>query len=41
MRYARFGIMPPWSTDVSDAGRLTEDQIRAVAVYVHAFGGGE
>lgn len=32
---ARFGVMPPW------AGRLSEDQIRAVATYVHSLGGGE
>ena len=41
VRYSRFGIMPPWSADASDAGRLSEDQIRALAVYVHALGGGE
>jgi cytochrome c oxidase cbb3-type subunit 3 len=33
--YARFGVMPGW------AGRLTEDEIRAVAAYVHSRGGGE
>jgi len=33
--YARFGVMPNW------AGRLSEDEIRAVAVYVHGLGGGE
>ncbi|MDZ4095462.1 MAG: cytochrome-c oxidase, cbb3-type subunit III [Paracoccaceae bacterium] len=32
---ARFGVMPNWNA------RLTEDQIRAVAVYVHGLGGGE
>ncbi|PYG27020.1 cytochrome-c oxidase, cbb3-type subunit III [Pelagimonas varians] len=32
---ARFGVMPPW-TD-----RLSEAEIRAVAVYVHGLGGGE
>ena len=32
---ARFGVMPPW------AGRLSEDEIRAVASYVHSLGGGE
>ncbi|MGL5012580.1 MAG: c-type cytochrome, partial [Paracoccaceae bacterium] len=32
---ARFGVMPPW------ANRLSEDEIRAVAVYVHSRGGGE
>ncbi len=33
--YARFGVMPNWSP------RLKEDQIRAVAFYVHGLGGGE
>lgn len=33
--YARFGVMPAWNA------RLTEDQIRAVAAYVHGLGGGE
>lgn len=32
---ARFGVMPPW------AGRLSEDEVRAVATYVHSLGGGE
>jgi cytochrome c oxidase cbb3-type subunit III len=32
---ARFGVMPPW------AGRLSEDEIRAVTLYVHSRGGGE
>jgi len=32
---SRFGVMPAWSS------RLTEAQIRAVAVYVHQLGGGE
>ncbi len=32
---ARFGVMPNWNT------RLTEDEIRAVAFYVHGRGGGE
>ena len=32
---ARFGVMPNWNT------RLSEDQIRAVAFYVHGKGGGE
>jgi cytochrome c oxidase cbb3-type subunit III len=32
---ARFGVMPPW------AGRLSADELRAVAVYVHSRGGGE
>ena len=33
--YSRFGVMPPWQQ------RLTEAEIRAVAVYVHQLGGGE
>jgi cytochrome c oxidase cbb3-type subunit III len=32
---ARFGVMPPWAT------RLSEDELRAVTVYVHSRGGGE
>lgn len=35
VRNSRYGKMPPW------AGRLTEAQIRQVAVYVHGLGGGE
>lgn len=41
VRYARFGVMPPWSAEASAVGRLSEDQLRAVAVYVHSLGGGE
>ncbi len=32
---ARFGVMPNWNA------RLTEDEIRAVALYVHSRGGGQ
>jgi cytochrome c oxidase cbb3-type subunit III len=32
---SRFGVMPNWNT------RLSEDEIRAVAFYVHGLGGGE
>jgi cytochrome c oxidase cbb3-type subunit 3 len=32
---ARFGVMPSWQA------RLSEDEIRAVATYVHSLGGGE
>lgn len=32
---ARNGVMPPW------APRLSEDEIRSVAAYVHSLGGGE
>ncbi|GAB1364777.1 cytochrome-c oxidase, cbb3-type subunit III [Rhodobacter sp.] len=35
VNFARFGVMPDWNE------RLTEDQIRAVAFYVHGLGGGE
>jgi cytochrome c oxidase cbb3-type subunit 3 len=35
VRYARFGVMPAWS------GRLSEDEVRATAIYVHSLGGGE
>ena len=35
IRYARFGVMPPWGT------RLSEAEIRAVTAYVHQLGGGE
>lgn len=33
--YSRYGVMPPW------LGRLSEAEVRAVAVYVHQLGGGE
>ncbi len=33
--YARFGVMPNWNAI------LTEDEIRAVALYVHSRGGGQ
>ncbi|WP_390911879.1 cytochrome-c oxidase, cbb3-type subunit III [Pseudosulfitobacter sp. SM2401] len=33
--YSRFGVMPPWGT------RLSDDQVNAVAAYVHQLGGGE
>jgi cytochrome c oxidase cbb3-type subunit 3 len=35
VRYARFGVMPPWSERLSDA------EIQAVTAYVHQLGGGE
>lgn len=34
---SRSGVMPAWSAE----GRLSESQIRQVAVYVHELGGGE
>lgn len=38
---ARFGVMPAWSNDyrIADSG-LTQDEINAVAAYVHQLGGG-
>ncbi|MBB94447.1 MAG: cytochrome-c oxidase, cbb3-type subunit III [Rhodobacteraceae bacterium] len=33
--YSRYGVMPPW------APRLSEAEIKAVALYVHGLGGGE
>lgn len=41
VRYSRFGVMPPWSAEASEAGRLSEAEVRAVSVYVHSLGGGE
>lgn len=35
VRFARYGVMPAWTS------RLSEADIRAVAVYVHGLGGGE
>ncbi|MGJ8621702.1 MAG: cytochrome-c oxidase, cbb3-type subunit III [Yoonia sp.] len=35
VRYARFGVMPPWGT------RLSEAEIKSVTAYVHQLGGGE
>jgi cytochrome c oxidase cbb3-type subunit 3 len=38
----RGGVMPSWGFAApGSTARLTEDQIRAVAVYVHGLGGGE
>ncbi|KIN60554.1 Cbb3-type cytochrome c oxidase subunit [Sulfitobacter noctilucae] len=33
--YARYGVMPAWGQ------RLSEEDVRAVAIYVHSLGGGE
>ena len=41
VRHSRFGVMPPWSADASAAVRLSEAEVRSVAVYVHSPGGGE
>ena len=41
VRYSRFGVMPPWSAEASDAGRLSEAEVRAVSIYVHSLGGGQ
>lgn len=35
VRYARFGVMPAWGQ------RLSDEDVRAVSVYVHSLGGGE
>lgn len=35
VKFARYGVMPAWNA------RLSEADIRAVAVYVHGLGGGE
>jgi cytochrome c oxidase cbb3-type subunit 3 len=35
VRNARFGVMPAWGQ------RLSEEDVRAVSIYVHALGGGE
>ncbi|MCX7567327.1 cytochrome-c oxidase, cbb3-type subunit III [Sulfitobacter sp. F26169L] len=35
VRYSRFGVMPAWGQ------RLSDEDVRAVAVYVHNLGGGE
>ena len=35
VRYARFGVLPPWGE------RLSEAEIKAVTAYVHQLGGGE
>lgn len=35
VKYSRYGVMPPWNE------RLSEAEVRAVAVYVHQLGGGE
>jgi cytochrome c oxidase cbb3-type subunit 3 len=35
VHYSRYGVMPDWNE------RLSEDEIRAVAFYVHGRGGGE
>ena len=35
VRYSRFGVMPAWGQ------RLSDEDVRAVSVYVHALGGGE
>ncbi len=35
IKYARFGVMPPWGQRLSDA------EVKAVTLYVHQLGGGE
>jgi cytochrome c oxidase cbb3-type subunit 3 len=46
VKYARFGIMPAWGAALepepgTPAPRLSEAELRAVALYVHGLGGGE
>ncbi len=41
VRHSRFGVMPPWSAEASEAGRLSEAELRSVSIYVHSLGGGE
>jgi len=38
---ARFGVMPAWAEDYRVGGGLSQDEINAVAVYVHTRGGGQ
>jgi cytochrome c oxidase cbb3-type subunit III len=35
VRVARFGVMPAWGQ------RISEEDVRAAAIYVHSLGGGE
>lgn len=35
VRYSRYGVMPAWGQ------RLSDEDVRAVSVYVHSLGGGE
>lgn len=42
IKAGRGGVMPSWGyAAAGSTPRLTEDEIRAVAVYVHSLGGGE
>ena len=42
IKVGRGGVMPSWGYAAPGSqARLTEDEIRAVAVYVHSLGGGE
>lgn len=38
---SRFGVMPAWSDDYRVGAGLTQDEVNAVAVYVHQLGGGQ
>lgn len=38
---ARFGVMPAWLEDYRPAGGLSQDEVNAVAIYVHQLGGGQ
>ena len=39
--HSRFGIMPAWGEEYRVGGGLSQDEINAVALYVHQLGGGE
>ena len=38
---SRFGVMPAWSDDYRVGAGLSQDEVNAVAVYVHQLGGGQ
>lgn len=38
---SRFGVMPAWSEDYRVGAGLSQDEVNAVAVYVHQLGGGQ
>jgi len=39
--YSRAGVMPAWHVDYRGAAGLTDDEVNAVAIYVHQLGGGQ
>ncbi|HKL69523.1 cytochrome-c oxidase, cbb3-type subunit III [Salibaculum sp.] len=38
---SRFGVMPAWSDEYRVGAGLSQDEVNAVAVYVHQLGGGQ